>query len=212
MTRHRRFPLTTAAVATAWAVIVLGAGGALTAFASAGQSAGRSSLHARRRTSPTSSYETRSDQVWMIYRRRAAESFVAGASTPGSKGYRRFLSPSAYTGRFGPSAAQVAAVESWLRHQGFTQVRASVNDDYVSGLPRIPKHRTLSVPARLSGDVIAITGPNGAKLNPYHGHADIPMTSAGNGAGTRCSAYWGQRTAALHPAYDGITEATTPVC
>ena len=55
-----------------------------------------------------------------------------GVSQDLSGTYHRFLSPSAYTRRFGPTAAQVKAVQSYLTGKGFTQVHASVNDDYLS--------------------------------------------------------------------------------
>jgi xanthomonalisin len=70
-------------------------------------------------------------QLWMAGREQAAQRFVDAVSTPGSPTYQRFLSPSVYTQRFGPSAQQVNAVQSYLTSAGFTRVQASVNDDYV---------------------------------------------------------------------------------
>ena len=42
-------------------------------------------------------------EVWMAGHEQAAQRFVDAVSTPGSASYHRFLSPSAYTQRFGPS-------------------------------------------------------------------------------------------------------------
>jgi subtilase family serine protease len=76
--------------------------------------------------------ESRTIEVWMAGHQQAAQRFVDAVSTPGSSSYHRFLSPSAYTQRFGPGDAQVQAVQWYLTGAGFTQVQASVNDDYVS--------------------------------------------------------------------------------
>ena len=71
-------------------------------------------------------------QVWMAGHQQAAQQFADAVSTPGSPTYHQYLSPSAYTQRFGPSAAQVRAVHSYLSSAGFTKVQNSINDDYVS--------------------------------------------------------------------------------
>jgi subtilase family serine protease len=76
--------------------------------------------------------ESETIEVWMAGNEQAAQRFVDAVSTPGSPAYDRFLSPSAYTRRFGPTAAQVKAVQSYLTGKGFTHVHASVNDDYLS--------------------------------------------------------------------------------
>jgi hypothetical protein len=57
---------------------------------------------------------SRTIQVWMAGHQQAAQRFVNVASAPGSPSYHRFLSPGAYTRRFGPVVAQVKAVESVL--------------------------------------------------------------------------------------------------
>jgi putative cell wall-binding protein len=44
--------------------------------------------------------------------------FVAAVSTPGSPRYGRYLGPGQFAARFGPTAATVAAVRSWLRAAG----------------------------------------------------------------------------------------------
>ena len=75
---------------------------------------------------------SRTIQVWMAGHSWPPQRFVDAVSTPGSPSYHQFLSPGAYTRRFGPSAAHVNAVESYLTGVGLTRVRASVNDVYVS--------------------------------------------------------------------------------
>jgi subtilase family serine protease len=48
-----------------------------------------------------------------------AEALARTVSDPASPGYRHYLSPSEWIGRFSPTHASVAAVGSWLRSQGF---------------------------------------------------------------------------------------------
>lgn len=59
----------------------------------------------------------------------ALAAFATAVSTPGSSLYRRYLSVSGFTARFGPTAATVAAVEAWLRGQGLRP--ASVSADHL---------------------------------------------------------------------------------
>src|ERR1019366_4406398 len=49
----------------------------------------------------------------------------AAVSTPGNALYRHFLTPAQAQARFGATAAQVAAVESWLRQSGLTVTSVS---------------------------------------------------------------------------------------
>jgi subtilase family serine protease len=179
--------------------------------------------------------ERRTVEVWMAGRQRAAQRFVDAVSTPGSSSYRRFLSPVAYAQRFGPSSAHVRAVRSFLIGEGFTGVRASVNDDYVSATAPVSRidrafsvqmrryevagvggrqttiesnDRDLAVPAAISGDILAVTGLNSARLQ-----ADRATAGADARAKSpACSKYWGQKTKAIIPAFEGLTQAAVPVC
>ena len=63
-------------------------------------------------------------ELWLKPRAAAAAKFAAAVSTPGTSRFHHYLSPAAYTARFGPSAATVRAVSKWLRGQGFTAVTA----------------------------------------------------------------------------------------
>lgn len=53
--------------------------------------------------------------------------FVAAVSTPGSPEYGRYLAPGQFASRFGPTAAAVATVRSWLRAAGLTPGPLSAN-------------------------------------------------------------------------------------
>jgi subtilase family serine protease len=70
-------------------------------------------------------------QVWLRPDVGAAAQFATQVSTPGSPLYRHYLSPAAYTARFGPSQAAASRVEAWLRTQGFTGIAADSGRTYV---------------------------------------------------------------------------------
>jgi subtilase family serine protease len=174
-------------------------------------------------------------ELWMAGRRRAAQRFVDAVSTPGAPGYRRFVSPTAYTQRFGPRPSQVGAVRSFLSAQGFTQVTTSADDDYVSasapastvehafdvgmrryrvGSDTFPANdRPLTVPTSIGHDILAVLGLNGARPRGAGGATRAHAARAhAAGSSAHCSAYWGQKTQVVDPAYHGITRAAVPVC
>jgi subtilase family serine protease len=181
-------------------------------------------------------------EVWLAGREQAAQRFLLAVSTPGSPSYRRFLSPSAYTERFGPRAGQVRAVRSYLTRAGFHHVHASVNDDYISATAPLARIKR-AFPRALSGD--AIRGPEGAAsatgsdarhLNHFNSISQdvLAVTGLSGGsvgfrgrstpalaapAGTPsvaapgdCSDYWAQRTVTVTPAFHGVSTAAVPVC
>src|SRR6202035_4349176 len=134
---------------------------------------------------------SRTIQVWMAGDQLAAQRFVGAASTPGSPGYHRFLSPGAYTRRFGPGAAQVTAVERYLTGAGLTRVRASVNDVYVSALA--PSGLNVTIPSSIRRDVLAVTGLSGTQ--PGAGDTvTTPTSSRASASAPACSHYWAQKT------------------
>jgi subtilase family serine protease len=149
--------------------------------------------------------QSRTIQLWLAGDQQAAQRFVNAVSTPGSPGYHRFLSPGGYTRRFGPGAAQVRAAESYLADAGFTGVRASVSDDYVSA--SVPSGRNVTIPASIHRDVLAVTGLSGfGSVRPEAGEA---VTSA---KAPPCSRYWAQQTQTFSPAFRGLTRGAVPVC
>src|SRR5437879_3839442 len=62
----------------------------------------------------------------------AVEALAEAVSDPASSSYRRYLTPEQFRQRFAPSQAQVNAVQSWLRSQGFTVEYTPLNNHYVS--------------------------------------------------------------------------------
>jgi subtilase family serine protease len=70
-------------------------------------------------------------EVWLKPQTATAESYATAVSTPGNPLFRHFLSPAAYTARFGASKATAASVVSWLKSAGFSGVAADSGRDYV---------------------------------------------------------------------------------
>src|SRR5215472_10966099 len=62
----------------------------------------------------------------------AVQSLAAAVSDPHSSSYRQFLTPAQFRQRFAPSQAQVGAVQSWLKSQGFSVEYTPQNNHYVS--------------------------------------------------------------------------------
>ncbi|WP_051451138.1 S53 family peptidase [Actinospica robiniae] len=61
------------------------------------------------------------------------EAYAEAVSTPGNALYHKFLSTSQFQARFGTTAAQISAVEKWLRSAGLKVVSADSHQIQVSG-------------------------------------------------------------------------------
>ena len=72
-------------------------------------------------------------QFWLKPQTAAATGYASAVSTPGNPLFERYLAPAVYTARFGPSSAEAASVEAWLRSAGFSGVSADSGRDYVAG-------------------------------------------------------------------------------
>ena len=62
----------------------------------------------------------------------AAEVLAHAVSDPKSSQYGQYLTPAQFRKQFAPSQAQVAAVQSWLRSQGFSVIYTPTNNHYVA--------------------------------------------------------------------------------
>jgi subtilase family serine protease len=62
----------------------------------------------------------------------AAEALARAVSNPRSSSYRGYLSPAQFRKQFAPSPAQVTALQSWLKNQGFSVVYTPTNNHYVA--------------------------------------------------------------------------------
>jgi subtilase family serine protease len=129
-------------------------------------------------------------QLWLAPQAAAAASFANAVSSPGNPLFRHFLSPSAYTARFGATQAEAAAVESWLRSEDFTGVTTDSGRDYVRATAPVStidtalkvrlqyyrataeanagdfslraNSRPVSLPASIADSVIGVTGLDNA--------------------------------------------------
>src|SRR5271157_266641 len=62
----------------------------------------------------------------------AVEALARAVSDPHSSSYGQFLSAGKFRQQFAPSQADVSAVQSWLKSQGFTVVYTPTNNHYVA--------------------------------------------------------------------------------
>lgn len=179
-------------------------------------------------------------QVWLKPDLADAAAFADAVATPGSAEFHHYLSPHAYTARFGPSAAHAAALAAWLRTRGLTRVQVGSGRDYISatgpvsavqsafqvrinryrvkaanGRPMViqSNDREVSLPASLAPDVIGVTGLS--SIPPAGSPAAARPARVASGAaakGATCSRYWAQQVRTVHPAYQGLAEASLPIC
>src|SRR5579875_1792689 len=146
-------------------------------------------------------------ELWLKGNVAAAAAYATAVSTPGNALFHHYLSPAAYTARFGASGATAGRVESWLRGQGFTAVHTAAQRSYVRATgtvrqieaafhTRVDYYRSsasvnagrytlranagaLSLPASLAGSVLGVTGiDNAAAIQPMDRITSRP-TSAG---------------------------------
>ena len=62
----------------------------------------------------------------------AVEALAQAVSDPHNSSYGQYLTPAQFRHQFAPSQAQVGAVQSWLRSQGFKVEYTPTNNHYVS--------------------------------------------------------------------------------
>ena len=145
----------------------------------------------------------------------AVEALAEAVSDPASSSYRRYLTPEQFRQRFAPSQAQVNAVQSWLRSQGFTVEYTPLNNHYVSaegtvvqaaaafatsfgmysiqGLTLRSPSSDVSIPNSLAGVVSGVIGLDDSAqfVHTNHTTGDAPPPPAFVSA-QPCSSYWGQ--------------------
>jgi subtilase family serine protease len=180
-------------------------------------------------------------EVWLQPDLAAAERFAAAVSTPGSPLFRHYLSPAAYTARFGAPRAATAQVESWLRSEGFAAITTDSGRSYVRATATVSKintafrvrlqtypasasvhaedaplhanNRAVSLPVSLAGRVLAVTGlDNAAPILPLEMGTATRRTARPHGAYAPCSHYYGQHMATGLPEQFGVTSFPTFVC
>ena len=158
-------------------------------------------------------------RVYLGWRTPAtALSLARAVSDPHSASYRKYLTPAQFRLRFAPTQAQVNAVQSWLRTQGFSVEYTPQNNHYVSaegtvaqaqvafgatfgmyrvnGLTVRSPSSTISVPTSLAGLVSGVVGLDDSAqfVHTDHALADAPPAPAFVSA-QPCSTYWGEKQA-----------------
>jgi subtilase family serine protease len=179
-------------------------------------------------------------QVWLQPGHlRAAQQYATAVSTPGNKLFHHYLSPAAYTARFGTSLTAARAVESWLRGQGFTGVHTDAQRNYVRATGAVTQidaafkvqlenyrssasvnagkyqlranNRAVAIPASLSKYVIGVTGlDNAAPRLPLMRAPEHHSSKTAKSA--PCSHYYGQHLIAKLPKRFGRTSFPTQIC
>jgi subtilase family serine protease len=148
----------------------------------------------------------------------AVESLAAAVSNPKSSSYRQFLTPAQFRQKYAPSQAQVAAVQNWLKSQGFSVEYTPQNNHYVSaegtvaqaeaafgttlgeysvgGLTVRSPEADVTIPSDLSSIVDGVVGLDDSAqfVITDHTTGDAPPPAAFVSA-QPCSTYWGQSPA-----------------
>ncbi|HJP80729.1 MAG TPA: protease pro-enzyme activation domain-containing protein [Pseudonocardiaceae bacterium] len=169
-------------------------------------------------------------QLWLKGNETGATAFADSVSDPKNPSYRKYLSPAAFTAAYGPSAADAAAVSSWLAQQGFTEVTTDAQRSYVRAsasaatvqnafkvqlktfkvagqpAPVMSNDRAITLPASIANHVVGVTGLDSAQPKRDIEAAPQPTSGVPN-----CSNYWGQNQQTV-PEVDGVTSVPTRVC
>jgi subtilase family serine protease len=118
-------------------------------------------------------------QLWLKPDLAAAQRFATAVSTPGSPLFRHYLSPGAYTARFGPGAATVRQAESWLRAEGFTAITADSGRAYVRATAPVSKISAAFRVRLLTYPASASVYPSSGRLHANSGPVWLPASLAG---------------------------------
>jgi subtilase family serine protease len=174
-------------------------------------------------------------QLWLQSDQAGATAYADSVSDPHSASFHHYLSPNAYTARFGPSATATNAVESWLGQQGFTNVTVDGQHNYVqatgpvstiqnalrvqmktyrvagTAAPVTSNDRNVTLPAAIAGDVVGISGLNNTQPTTNLAAAK-PTPAQAAAEADNCSNYYGQHVQSGLPALNGRTSFPTHVC
>jgi subtilase family serine protease len=160
------------------------------------------------------------------------QQFALAVSTPGSKQFHRFITPSQYFHRFGTTNSTVSAVRSWLTGAGLkinhveahnrwldasgTVARAEAAfgvtiDKYKhNGLSVQAPTTALSVPTGVASSVLAVSGVDTTPqfVKPATQKPAPPEPGFRNAA--PCSTYYGEKLATSLPQFNGHTLPYAP--
>lgn len=159
----------------------------------------------------------------------AAAAYAKAVSTPGSASYGRFLTPAQFRSRFAPSRADVSAVRSWLRDQGFSVGKVPTNRKYVEATGTADQaaaaFKTAFAEFKVDGKTVrgntrALSIPSG--LTMVQGIIGLDESQAlatsdkvtppapGYRNAHPCSGYWDEKTVDNSPAPGSVALPGTP--
>jgi subtilase family serine protease len=175
-------------------------------------------------------------QLWLNGNQAGATSFADSVSNPRSRTYHSYLSPSAWTARYGANAASANAVHSWLTQQGFTNITMDPQRAYLratapaatvqnafhvqmktfkvagQAAPVMSNDRAVTLPASIAGDVLGISGLNNTQVKNELAEPNRPTAAQAAAEADNCSTYYGQKTQSGLPPYRGVTSFPTHIC
>jgi subtilase family serine protease len=181
-------------------------------------------------------------QLWLKPDVAAAERYATAVATPGSMLFHRYLSPAAYTARFGASKAAASGVESWLRGEGFTGITADSGRAYVRATAPVSvinaalrirltlykpsaavnagryrlraNNRAVWLPAAVAARVLGVSGlDNAAPVLPLiQEHTGPAAAGRHTSTAPACSHYYGQHMVSGLPRKFGTTTFPTIGC
>jgi len=102
-----------------------------------------------------------------------AQAFVRQVSSPGSAAYHHYLTDAQWESRFGPTRAEAAKAESWLRQQGFTVGSLARDRLFVSA------RGTAAAVGRAFGVTLGYYTVNGRKVRLANGTLTVPSSLSG---------------------------------
>jgi subtilase family serine protease len=159
--------------------------------------------------------------------------YATAVSTPGNAMYGHYLTPAQVMAAYGPTAAQVSAVQSWLTGAGLTvttvknqavggylAVTGSVQDATQAfgvsfGTFKGPDKKadrapvqSATAPAAVAGDVLTVAGLDTATHNMTPGDT-LPPPDPNYWIAPPCSTYYAQKIAVSEPSAYGIKQPYT---
>lgn len=224
-------PIRRAAAAAVSGILLAGLLGGTATAAPSGQATLAGSVPAWATASSFKSASSTSDSVgFRVYLGwsdpAGAAAFAAAVSDPHSSSYGQYLTTAQFHQRFSPSQANVGAVTSWLRGQGFaidytpsnnlyvaaegTVAQASAafgvtfGDYAVQGMTLRSPESAISIPASLAGTVEAVAGLDESAALVHTNQVPTAPPPAAFVNATPCSTYWDQYETTT-PTLDGIT-------
>ena len=157
-----------------------------------------------------------------------AEALAQAVSDPRSASYGKYVSAAQFEKRFGASAADAAAIASWLSGEGLSVVYTAENNRYVAAEGTVAQVQSafatslniysvngkalrgnaaeLTLPAGLAGSVAGILGidQSSALTRPFNAPDPDAPPAGGFRNAPPCSAYWAEKTTA-NTQVEGVT-------